>query len=92
MTTDKPIAQVEDLLKLGFSKKKLGVNNKYHPPVRRTVKIGLKDVAGGYLEASDGTVYYRTPAGTLLSKRERMTKAEKKKAKRERTKQKGATP
>lgn len=86
MTDQKPVASTEDLLKLGFSKKTLGLNNKYHPPVRRTVKIGLKDVGGGFLEASDGSVYFRTLSGVLLSKEVKMTKADRKRSKRERRK------
>lgn len=82
--TTKPVASTEALLKMGFSRKQLGLNNKYHPPVRRTVKLGLKDVGDGFLEASDGSIYFRLTSGVLLSKKVKMSKAKKKKAKRER--------
>lgn len=77
------VATIEDLKKMGISKKRLGLNNKYHPPVKRTVQIGLVQAHESFLEASDGTVYYTDhPCGGFISNKPKLTKAEKKRIKR----------
>jgi len=82
---ERPIATFEDLLKLGYSRKQLGVNNKYHRPVKRTVQLGYKEIGNNLIEASDGTRYARLEGGTLVSLREKLSKAEKKQQKKRRT-------